>query len=179
MVTIIPTGNADIITRYQGKYIVLVEENGWEYVKRTAEGVIVVVATTNDNELLFVEQYRRPLHSNVIELPAGLVGDEVAGEGTLLAAQRELEEETGYIAAHWEHLLQGPVSPGLSGENIDLYRASELTQVSAGGGVEGEGITVHKVPVDQMHDWLIEQSQRDDCLVDPKVFIGVYFSLIA
>lgn len=176
MATVKPTGNSEIINRYQGKYIALIEENGWEYVKRTAEGVIVVVATTDDDELLFVEQYRRPLHSNVIELPAGLVGDETAGEGALVAAKRELEEETGYTAEHWQHIMQGPVSPGLSGENIDLFRATGLTQVSEGGGVEGEGITVHRVPMANVREWLMEQAERADCLVDPKVFIGVYFA---
>lgn len=176
MATIKPTGNPDIITRYQGKYITLVEENGWEYVKRTAEGVIVVVAVTPDDELLFVEQYRRPLHSNVIELPAGLVGDETSGEGSLVAAKRELEEETGYTAMDWELLTSGPVSPGLSGENIDLYHASNLTKISEGGGVEGEGITVHRVPLGQVPAWLKAQAERMDCLVDPKVYIGVYFA---
>ncbi len=84
-----------------GKFLALVKEGHWEYVDRIGvTGAAVVVAITDDEKLLLVEQYRIPVHARTIELPAGLVGDEPGGSTESLedAAKRELLEETGYAA---------------------------------------------------------------------------------
>ncbi|MGD9021922.1 MAG: hypothetical protein PVF46_08995, partial [Lysobacterales bacterium] len=61
---------------YPGHHLGLKEKDGWEYAFRTdASGVVVLVPVTDAGELVLVEQYRAPVNSRVVELPAGLVGD--------------------------------------------------------------------------------------------------------
>ena len=85
-----------------GKFLALVKEGRWEYVDRIgATGAAIIVAVTDEQKLLLVEQYRIPVHARTIELPAGVIGDQSADrdESHADAAKRELLEETGYSAA--------------------------------------------------------------------------------
>jgi ADP-ribose pyrophosphatase len=107
-------------------------------------GAAVVVAI-DDGHVILVEQYRVPLGARCLELPAGLVGDETAGEPIETAARRELEEETGYSADAMEVIGKFASSPGMIGETFTLVRASGLRQIAAGGGIGDEDITVHRV----------------------------------
>ena len=97
--------------------------------------------------VLLVEQYRVPLGQRSLELPAGLIGDDDGGEDEdpLTAAERELEEETGYTAAHWEDCGEFFSTPGMVSESFTLLKASGLTKVCEGGGTDSEDITVHRV----------------------------------
>jgi ADP-ribose pyrophosphatase len=63
------------------------------------------------------------------------------------AAARELEEETGYRAERMTDLGFFHSSPGMVSEGFALLRAEGLTRTGAGGGVEGENIKVHRVPI--------------------------------
>ena len=69
----------------------------------------MVILAIDEGQVLLVEQYRVPLGKRCLELPAGLVGDhdDAADEDVLVAAGRELEEETGWRAEHLE--LMGEV----------------------------------------------------------------------
>jgi ADP-ribose pyrophosphatase len=109
-------------------------------------------------------------------LPAGIVGDEPGGSSESLsdAARRELLEETGYTADHIETLTSGPASSGLTSEVVTLLRASGLKRVSAGGGVAHENITVHEVPLSQVHGWLAARA-NEGLLIEPKIYAGLYF----
>jgi len=61
---------------HKGKYLDLISEDGWEFVRRTnCSGIVVIVPKTKDGKVLFVEQFRRPVEAQVIEWPAGLVND--------------------------------------------------------------------------------------------------------
>jgi ADP-ribose pyrophosphatase len=95
-----------------------------------------------------------PLGRRCLELPAGLVGDESEGEPVEPAAIRELEEETGYRAERMVDLGRFYASPGMSSEYFTLLRAEGLTRVGEGGGVEGEDITVHRVPLSQLLEFV-------------------------
>ena len=143
--------------RWQGRFIAAKTRGRWEYVSR-ARGIkaAVILAFTPEDEVVLVEQFRVPLGRPCIELPAGLIGDDAGGEGedAATAAMRELEEETGYQAGHMEDLGEYYSSPGMVTEAFTLFRAYDLTRVGPGGGVEGEGITVHHVPRAQLADFL-------------------------
>ena len=170
--------NGEVEVLFGGRFVEMVQSRGWEYVRRTGcSGVALIVAVTPGSELLLVEQYRPPVASRVIELPAGLVGDHAGGEGESIetGALRELEEETGYTAAAMTILTSGPVSAGLTSEVITFLLASDLTRVGAGGGDENEDITVHSVPLQNVEEWL-SQKQESGVWVDPKVYAGLHFA---
>lgn len=139
---------------WQGRFITTKVRGNWEYVSRS-RGIhaAVILALDSDeagnDHVILVEQFRVPLGRACIELPAGLVGDEdhLEGEDVSLAAARELEEETGYRAGHMEVIGEFWSSPGMVSESYTLLRARDLVRVGAGGGTDGENITVHRVPL--------------------------------
>lgn len=161
---------------WEGRWLRIRTRGTWEYAERThADGkAVIIVAVTPERKLLFVEQYRVPLQQRTIEMPAGLVGDNL-GEDTLeSAAARELLEETGWQANHVEVLMEGPTSSGMSNEIIAFCRATGLTRVHAGGGDETEDITVHEVPVDEAARWLTAR-MAEGYAMDPKLWAGLWF----
>lgn len=86
-------------------------------------GGVCVAALTEADELLLVRQFRYPYGQVLLELPAGKLEP---GEDPLLAGQRELEEETGAIAARFDSLGLFYPSPGYCGEKIYIYHATDL-----------------------------------------------------
>jgi ADP-ribose pyrophosphatase len=164
----------------EGRFLRLVEKDGWEYVERKGStGVAILVASTPDDKLLFVEQYRAAVARKVVELPAGLAGDsEDAGEDLATAAQRELIEETGYEAGRLVRLAEGPPSSGATSESVTFFRATGLRRVGAGGGDRSEDIAVFEVAPRDVLPWL-DLKRREGALVDPKVFAGLFFAGIA
>lgn len=162
-------------TLYTGKFIVLRKTGAWEYVERAkATGVAFIAALTPEHKLLLVEQYRVPVQARVIELPAGIIGDENSEESHAEAAKRELLEETGYEAEEIAALVTGPTSSGLTSEKATLFRATKLRRVGDGGGVEGENITVHEVPLKEVDHWLRAKAEAG-VLIDPRVYAALYF----
>src|SRR5208283_495166 len=134
----------------EGKYLRLVAESGWEWVERiNASGAAVIAAVTDDERLILVEQYRIPMQCHVLDLPAGLVGDDpaAAGEAMIDAARRELFEETGYEGTDWHFAVSGPASPGLATEAYSLFVVRGLKKTGPGGGDAHEDIVVHVVPL--------------------------------
>lgn len=164
-------------TLFTGKFLALIREGHWEYAHRTnATGAAIIVAITDEGKVLLVEQYRIPLHKKTIELPAGIIGDEAefGDESHADAARRELREETGYDTTEITALTHGPASGGLTSETVTIFHAKRLRRVRSGGGVAHEDITVHEVPLTEVHEWL-ETRSRGGLLVDPKVYAALYF----
>lgn len=87
-------------------------------------GASAVVALDDDNNIILVQQYRAPIGRLTLEIPAGKF-DHV-GEDPLLCAQRELSEETGYIADSWRKLTVLETTPGFCNERIHIYLATGL-----------------------------------------------------
>ena len=82
-----------------------------------------VIAITADGQFVFVRQYRYPIASELLEIPAGIME---AGETPVQSAARELREETGYRAEQWTHLSSIWTTPGFSNEKIYLFFAEKL-----------------------------------------------------
>lgn len=165
------------VVLHQGRFVELVQDGRWEYVRRVkARGAVFVLAATAASELVLVEQYRVPVQARTLELPAGIYGDDESAEHETpeQCALRELEEETGFRGAHAEVLLTGPVAPGLTTELMYLVRVSGLQRVHAGGGIGGEDITVHTVPLAGAPAWL-ERQRRAGLQVEPRIYAGLYF----
>ena len=90
-------------------------------------GAVAVVALDEDGNLVLVYQYRHPIGRRLWELPAGLLdmGDEPAH----VTAARELEEEAGLAAAHWQTLIDVDSTPGFSDESVRIFLATGLTEI--------------------------------------------------
>lgn len=162
---------------YEGKWLRLCRKAGWEYVERTrVSGIVILVALTPAENILLVEQDRPALGARVVELPAGLAGDEAGKEkeSLLEAARRELFEETGWVARSFTLLCEGPPSPGLSREQVSFLLAQGLQKKGPGGGVEGENLVCHEVALKNSERWL-KQKQKNGALIDPKIYTGLYF----
>ncbi|AKS40777.1 NUDIX hydrolase [Wenzhouxiangella marina] len=167
---------ADIEELHRGAYLSLCSRKHWEFVHRQ-HPVVVLVAWTPARELLLVEQYREPIAARTIELPAGLVGDEVGSEDEALldAANRELEEETGWRAGRLTELMRCPTSAGMSDEMAVFLHAESLEQVGPGGGTGSEDITVHAIPERDIDAWLQAQ-RREGKQLDPKIYAALYWT---
>lgn len=162
-------------TLYEGQFLRVCRRGRWEYAERTnARGAVVILAVTPDDRVLFTEQFRPPVEDRVIELPAGLVGDQPGEENVHDAAMRELLEETGYRATRIRPLTDGPSTAGFSNERVALVRALDLEQAGPGGGDASEDIRVHEIPRETVHAWL-EERHAAGALIDPKVYAGLYF----
>ena len=159
----------------EGKRVLLLERDGWEFVERKkGKEAVAIIAITDDNCVILTEQHRKPVDARVIDWPAGLVGDLDGSSDPEETARKELKEETGYECDSVELLARGPASPGITSEIVSLYRAVGVRKVGAGGGVEGEDITVHTVPLTRLEDWLKTQQDAKK-LVDLKLWGGLYF----
>lgn len=89
-------------------------------------GAVLIVPVLADGRLVLERQFRYPVGRVMLEFPAGKIDPQ---ETALTTAQRELREETGYVAQIWQHL--GTVHPeiGYSTEAIEMYLATDLTHV--------------------------------------------------
>lgn len=150
----------------------------WDFVRRPhSDACVGILAITPDDEVVLVEQFRIPPQRHVIEIPAGIVGDEEEHHGESLAdtAARELLEETGYRAGKILHLIASPTSAGMTPEMTHLFLATELEREHQGGGVGCENIIVHHVPRAQLPQWLAEQEAQGK-LVDFKIHASLWLA---
>ena len=142
---------------WAGKFVTAKVKGKWEYVSRS-RGIkaAVILAIDDADHVLLVEQFRVPLGKSCLELPAGLIGDDdsTPDEDAATAAVRELEEETGYTAARMELLGEFYSSPGMVSESFTLLRAHGLSQIGPGGGTDGEDITVHRVALSALPQFI-------------------------
>lgn len=86
-------------------------------------GAVAIAARRDDGRMVLVRQYRHATGETLLEVPAGRLE---AGEQPLQAAQRELEEETGYVADRWSELRRFFAAPGFCSERLVLYLAEGL-----------------------------------------------------
>ncbi|HEY4458985.1 MAG TPA: NUDIX hydrolase [Pseudonocardiaceae bacterium] len=90
-------------------------------------GAVAVAALDEQHRLVLIHQYRHPLGHRLWELPAGLLDE--PGETPREAAGRELAEEVGLAADHWETLVDVAASPGFTDEVVRVFLARDLREV--------------------------------------------------
>ena len=160
---------------HDGRHLVLLRRNGWEYVEhRTAPEAAMVVALTEGDEIVLVEEFRPPMNAPVVSLPSGLIGDE-GPEDAVDAARRELEEETGHTATSWQRLARGPGSAGQSSEMITFFLARPAVRSAEQAAHDVGKIRVHVVPVARLREWA-RARESEGAVIDPKIFAGLYLA---
>ncbi|OCA90996.1 ADP-ribose pyrophosphatase [Bacillus sp. FJAT-27225] len=110
-------------------------------------GAVAVLAVTDEQKIVLVEQYRKPMERILVEIPAGKLEK---GEDPAICARRELEEETGYVCEEMEHLISFYTSPGFADELVHLYIARGLSvKEDAAGLDEDEFVNLMEVTLDE------------------------------
>lgn len=127
-------------------------------------GGVCVAALTENNELLFVEQFRYPYSEVVLELPAGKLE---YGEDPFEVGKRELREETGAVAEEYESLGKLYPTPGYCGEIIHMYFAKNLTFTSQDLDSD-EFLEVRKIPLKEAFKMVINNE-----IADSKTQVGI------
>ena len=122
-------------------------KNGiWQVAKRKhSRKIVIIFALTKKGEVLLTKQYRIPVGSKVIELPAGLTDKK--GESYESAARRELLEETGYEAKKLIKIIEGPFNAGMTGDIAVVFFAHGAEYVQEQNLDDSEEIEVLKVPL--------------------------------
>ena len=107
---------------------------------------VAIVAIDDDNNVLLVNQFRKPVEKELLEIPAGGIDP---GEDAEAAVRREMREETGYLPRKVECLGGFYSTPGYCTEYLYLYLATDLapSQLFA---EDTEGIEVVRVPIGQI-----------------------------
>lgn len=106
-------------------------------------GAVVIVPLLANGNIVLERQFRYPLQQVFVELPAGKIDE---GEDILVTGQRELLEETGYVANQWISLGYQHPCIGYSNEVIHMYLATELT-AGAHQRDEDEALEVFDLPL--------------------------------
>ena len=123
-------------------------------------GSVVVLALDESKSkprILLERQYRHAAQDYLWELPAGRIDK---GENPLAAAKRELLEETGYTAAHWNRILKFYASPGFVAETMNVYLARGLRAGTAQPEAD-EVIQQRMVPLAAAVGWVMSGTIRD------------------
>ncbi len=135
-----------------------------EYI--THPGAVAMLALLDNGKLVMERQFRYPLHREFIELPAGKIDD---GEDILVTAQRELLEETGYVADEWVHLTTAWPCIGYSDERMEYFLARGLKHVGRNLD-EGEFLEVFELSLADAIEW-IQQGK----ITDSKTVVGLFW----
>ena len=117
-----------------------------------------------DGKILFVRQYRYAYGESLYEIPAGKLN---TGENPMLAAQRELEEETGVKAEKLQLLYVAYPTPGYTDEKIYIYRAFDGVKTQTHPD-EGEFVDTVWIELDT-----VKQMLKNGEIKDAKTIIAL------
>ena len=107
---------------------------------------VAIVAIDADDNVLLVNQFRKPVEKELLEIPAGNIEP---GEDPLDCVRREMREETGYLPREVKEMGGFYSTPGYCTEYLYLYLATDLV-LSPLSAEDTENIRVVRVPVSQI-----------------------------
>jgi ADP-ribose pyrophosphatase len=135
-----------------------------EYI--THPGAVAILALLDNGKLIMERQFRYAPRREFIEIPAGKIDHD---EDILLTAQRELLEETGYVAREWTHLTTAWPCIGYADERLEYFLARGLSfegrQLD-----DGEFLEVFELGMDEAIDWV-----RQGKINDSKTIVGLFW----
>lgn len=128
-------------------YEVVTEKEGKRFTQNFIDrkSVVIVLAITQDNEVYLVKQYRGALEKETLEVVTGQVDK---GENPLTAAKRELSEEAGLTADHWEELVSFHHGANMSGV-VHVFVATNLSEGTSHPEDDEEITEILKMPVEE------------------------------
>ncbi len=129
-------------------------------------GAVAILALLDNVNLVRERQFRYAPQREFVELPAGKID---RGEDILLCAQRELLEETGYVAREWTHLATTWPCIGYSDERIEYFLARGLTHQGRQLD-DGEFLEVFELSLPDAVDWV-----RQGKINDSKTIAGLFW----
>jgi len=141
------------------------EEGVWETVeskKAHNRGAVVVIALTKNQEVILERNWRAPIESHIIQLPAGLT--DVVGESEEETAKRELLEETGYLAKELIPIMVSPLNAALTPIKGSYFLAQGVEYTQKPRVDTNENIEVLKVPISELGQFLL--NLPDDTMLD-------------
>jgi ADP-ribose pyrophosphatase len=139
-------------------------ESSREYIKHP--GAVAILAILDNGNLVMERQFRYAPRQEFIELPAGKIDH---GEEALLTAQRELLEETGYVAKEWVHLTTAWPCIGYANERMEYYLARGLTHQGRQLD-EGEFLEVFELSLTEAINWI-----RLGKINESKTIVGLFW----
>jgi ADP-ribose pyrophosphatase len=129
-------------------------------------GAVAVLALLDNGNLVMERQFRYPPQREFIELPAGKIDQ---GEDILLTAQRELLEETGYVAGEWTHLATAWPCIGYADERMEYFLARKITHQGRKLD-DGEFLEVFELSLAEAIEWV-----RLGKINDSKTIVGLFW----
>jgi ADP-ribose pyrophosphatase len=127
-------------------------------------GAVGIVAIDNNDHVILVRQFRKPINKVMLEIPAGTLFPD---EDPLICAQRELKEETGYSALRWSKILSYYSTPGFCNEHLHLFLAHDLSAGETDPDAD-EFVETVRIPLAEAHELIF----RGD-IADGKSIIGL------
>ncbi|MEH6888234.1 NUDIX hydrolase [Bacillus sp. JJ864] len=125
----------------------------------THPGAVAIIAITDDEKIVLVEQYRKAMEKELVEIPAGKLEQ---GEKPEVTAIRELEEETGYICDNMELITSFYTSPGFADEIVYVYEATGLKKKEDKADLdEDEFVELMEVSLEEALQLIKEQRIHD------------------
>ena len=121
-------------------------------------GAVCIVPVTEDGKIIMEDQFRYPIQRMVYEIPAGKLDS--PDEDRLLAAKRELREETGYEAAEWIDLGVYLPAPAYCDEKITMYMARGLKKGSQDLD-DDEFLKLSEVPIEDVVAKILDGTIQD------------------
>jgi len=161
---------------YQGKIVTLTRDilnlpNNQEIIREKIfhAPAVAVVPFLEKSKILLIRQYRYSIDKDIWEIPAGILEE---GEEILSCAFRELEEETGYKAAQMEELISFYPTPGVSDEEIYVFKATELERTVQNLDDDEHIKEVKIFSLDEIREMI-----EDKKIIDSKTLIGLFLIL--
>ncbi len=133
-------------------------------------GGVGVLAITDENKIVLVKQFRKPMEKVIVEIPAGKI-DPGEGSQPQETGARELEEETGYRAESLEHVASMYLSPGFANELLHVYHAKNIRKVE-------NPLAQDEDEVLELYEWTLAEAKaaiKDQTICDAKTIFAIQY----